>query len=204
VLLALIYHQRRDLFDRFASMPVLLGCAGLILALAACTWNEHVADKADASDLEKCCRYAFVPAALFLGYGGFLIAAMRMPTRWFEHPVLRAMVRIGFYSYPIYLWHVDAANKIVRALAETPEAKAIPGWLRYLLGSGIYILFAILVGVLMSKCIEVPCLALRDRLFPRRSEALPVAAAVPVSSEDKSAAAAVENPVPASVTVSKS
>ncbi len=69
-------------------------------------------------------------------------------------PWLGWLARIGFYSYPIYLWHV-----VVRFV--------IPGNF----GSGFfgfwtYILSAVVIGVMMSQNTERPFLKIRDRLFP--------------------------------------
>ncbi|MFZ0311378.1 MAG: acyltransferase [Candidatus Korobacteraceae bacterium] len=73
-----------------------------------------------------------------------------LPRTWVRVPLLE---RIGFYSYSIYLWHYVAAKA-----ASTFGVTA--------LGLVSVVVFSCLVGIGMAKLIEVPALALRDRLFP--------------------------------------
>jgi peptidoglycan/LPS O-acetylase OafA/YrhL len=64
-----------------------------------------------------------------------------------------ALERIGFYSYSIYLWHapITMFSRI------------------FSLGFYINLVACCGVGILMSKLIERPVLALRERLFPAES-----------------------------------
>lgn len=74
----------------------------------------------------------------------------------------RLVAWVGLYSYGIYLWHISTiafivsfANKLTLRLATVVELIAP-------------ILFAIAIGVTMTKVVEFPALKLRDRLFPKR------------------------------------
>ena len=62
---------------------------------------------------------------------------------------------MGYYSYSIYLWHV---------LAMFGLGHMGWHWFRF----PVYVIFAVLFGVLMSKLIECPSLRLRDKIFPSR------------------------------------
>lgn len=73
----------------------------------------------------------------------------------------RLVAWIGLYSYGIYLWHVAPIGK-VEALA-----KHVPAWLGTILMMIVAPLAGIALGVIATKLVEFPMLALRDRLFPR-------------------------------------
>jgi len=167
VLLAFFYHHHRAAFDRVARHRLALIACGLVLVgvaryprLLIGVWES-----------------IFVPISLYLGYGAILMAVMLMPMHWLRSWWGRSLVLMGMYSYSIYLWHINGAYALIHALSETPWAAAVPGWLRWPVGMAIYVLTATGVGVLMGRCVEMPALALRDRLFPRKSG--PLAAAEP-------------------------
>jgi len=119
----------------------------------------------------------------YLGSGAFLFAAYHTHAtdfgRWkdFVSPVASAVAWIGVYSYAIYLWHVTAMGILGRVfggrvLAELGTMSPV-GWLVAMLGvcAG-----AVLAGVATSKVVEWPVLRLRDKLFPSRTQPLPVSA----------------------------
>jgi peptidoglycan/LPS O-acetylase OafA/YrhL len=98
---------------------------------------------------------------LYLGWGAVLMGAIALPAGAWSNPVARIGAWIGLYSYSIYLWHDDLATLTARLLDRWhliayPHA-AMAG----------FIVIAVLVGYLVAKAIEMPMLALRDRLFPR-------------------------------------
>jgi peptidoglycan/LPS O-acetylase OafA/YrhL len=114
---------------------------------------------------------------LYLGYGSLLLAILYtnaqegVGRRLLNSYPARTLAYIGFYSYSIYLWHLNP----VRYSAErwlngkfTPATSLEARWLIY---TGSYLLGSILIGVLMAKLIETPSLKLRDRLFPHRTDA---------------------------------
>ncbi|MGI4758208.1 MAG: acyltransferase family protein [Janthinobacterium lividum] len=73
----------------------------------------------------------------------------------------RGVAWIGLYSYGIYLWHIAplaALNALARHLpsgAATATLMILP------------LVTAVVLGFIMTKAVEVPALALRDRHFPR-------------------------------------
>lgn len=90
----------------------------------------------------------------------------------FASRVAAGLAAIGFYSYSIYLWHID--------LAQTPVKKAAAWWLArggdaglvYLTATVIYVIIAIVAGRIMAGLLEKPSLALRERFFPSRITAV--------------------------------
>lgn len=84
----------------------------------------------------------------------------------------RLVAWIGLYSYGIYLWHVSVIDPSVKV------AKYLPGWLSPVWVAVVPSLLGIGIGILLTKIVEFPALALRDRLFPR-----PVDSAVGIPAE---------------------
>lgn len=71
---------------------------------------------------------------------------------------LRAVAKIGLYSYSIYLWHLP----VVRVLDATLTQQLGPNtWLL------VYLASSIGVGIVLGRLIEWPALQLRDRWFPK-------------------------------------
>jgi peptidoglycan/LPS O-acetylase OafA/YrhL len=85
-----------------------------------------------------------------------------LPARW--------LARVGVFSYGIYLWHVDLAQTPMKKVAAMAVSSQLPGWTLWLGLTAFYVALAYLTGALMSRLIEMPVLALRDRLFPSRTE----------------------------------
>ncbi len=71
-----------------------------------------------------------------------------------------AIVKIGIYSYGIYLFHLY----IVRYVTGENYNN---GWGIY--SFLLYFFGAIILGIAMSRFVEIPMLHIRDRLFPKRS-----------------------------------
>lgn len=81
-----------------------------------------------------------------------------------------ALWAVGVFSYSIYLWQYDLGllpvhNHLLPHLPQRPDA------LYWLLATGAYFACAIGAGAIMAKLIELPVIALRDRLFPARASA---------------------------------
>jgi peptidoglycan/LPS O-acetylase OafA/YrhL len=78
-----------------------------------------------------------------------------------------AVAWIGKYSYGIYLWHVTIIGFVTRVfVARIPGEGQSAHWVIAVMA---ITLAAVLFGAFMSRVIEWPVLALRDRLFPSRS-----------------------------------
>jgi peptidoglycan/LPS O-acetylase OafA/YrhL len=120
------------------------------------------------------------------GFGSILACAVvhepaiLQAPQWIS-PATSAIVLIGRNSYSIYLWHILVAKALVATLrVVSRHSHHIP----YFCECVVYLLLAIIVGVVMAKCIEFPVLRLRDRLFPSRvTEVDEVAVAISASAE---------------------
>jgi len=86
-------------------------------------------------------------------------------------PFGRLVAFIGFFSYPIYLWHIDLARLPLRALASAGFLSVLsPTW-RWIAFTLIYVTLATSAGVVLGLLVEKPALALRDKFFPSRTRA---------------------------------
>jgi peptidoglycan/LPS O-acetylase OafA/YrhL len=108
---------------------------------------------------------------VYLGYGSLLLGVMAASSaggwlgRWSKGAGARALGYIGFHSYPIYLFHLEATRPAARVI-RSRYLGALPLELGWLAGFAIYVSVAVGAGVVFSKLLERPTLALRDRLFP--------------------------------------
>jgi peptidoglycan/LPS O-acetylase OafA/YrhL len=107
----------------------------------------------------------FLPA-IFFERASWIMQTFGLTAVWISFSILVAWAigrnpsgsallpaRVGFYSYSIYLWHVVCGYQFASMRSST---------LVFCLGFGVAIIF----GVLMSKIVEWPCLALRNKWFP--------------------------------------
>jgi peptidoglycan/LPS O-acetylase OafA/YrhL len=100
---------------------------------------------------------------LYVGWGGVLMGVIALPASAWNNPLARIVSWIGFYSYSTYLWHVFVVGLFLRGvhglhLAAYPHVSMVG-----------YTISAVFAGYLAAKAVEMPMLALRDRLFPRRA-----------------------------------
>jgi peptidoglycan/LPS O-acetylase OafA/YrhL len=110
---------------------------------------------------------AFAPVLNYAGCGLALLAARRL-----ESASSRALGFLGFLgstSYSTYLWH--GWMNILAARGFTKVFGFSNTWV-YLI---IYLAGSFVLGTVMHRIIEVPVMALRDRLFPSRTALLPTA-----------------------------
>jgi peptidoglycan/LPS O-acetylase OafA/YrhL len=149
LMLAILYHYAPALFHRIQSW-VWVWFGVVILALAYFRVNPQTWWGADVS---YACADAMGVALLLLLY------KHREGKR---RPALYQFVAwLGLYSYGIYLWHVSVIAPIVFVSHRLPP---------YVAGAFLALappLAGAALGVLTTKAIEFPALALRDRLFPR-------------------------------------
>lgn len=110
---------------------------------------------------------------LYLAYGAILMVLVQSPLdsdrarRLTSSKLWRALAFIGYFSYPIYLWHVDAARPVGRLVHL--EAMGILGEeVGWIVAFAAYILMAVAGGAFFGMLVDRPSLALRDRLFPSR------------------------------------
>jgi peptidoglycan/LPS O-acetylase OafA/YrhL len=94
---------------------------------------------------------------VYLGFGFLVIRVADGRAPHIAQPTVRLLAKMGFHSYPIYLWH-EAVHRAALSW--------IPGHYRFL-QFAVYVAGCIIAGIAASKLIEVPVLAYRDRHFPR-------------------------------------
>lgn len=119
---------------------------------------------------------------VYVGYGLVLLGWLNLPTqtRWgqrlFATQPAAWLGAVGFFSYSIYLWHIDLGQTPLHKVALFAEARGWPAGPTYLGVTGVYIAVAIVSGRIMARLLEKPSLALRDRLFPSGIKAVATAA----------------------------
>jgi peptidoglycan/LPS O-acetylase OafA/YrhL len=102
---------------------------------------------------------------LYISFASLLILFLYTPLR------LPAFVsQIGYYSYGIYLFHYYPLRFLLgyqyrEFLPHTFGLDTMPSFL-------IYLAISLVMGVGISMLVEKPMLKLRDKWFPRRSEAI--------------------------------
>jgi peptidoglycan/LPS O-acetylase OafA/YrhL len=118
--------------------------------------------------------------ALYLGFGGMLMLALQSKSAAASQPIAW-LGRIGFFSYSIYLWHIVWRHFVLGL--KLPHFWEL--WSIYMLGS-------IVLGIVMSRLIEIPVLYLRDRFFP--SDVSPITFDASPGSTQKSSTRSSEIP----------
>ena len=88
------------------------------------------------------------------------------------------VAQIGFYSYGIYLWHRVGAQSSLIIAKRLPYMNET---LKWYVCTASYVIIAVAVGVVSTKLIELPFLAIRDRKIPSDSKSLAYVAEVPTS-----------------------
>jgi peptidoglycan/LPS O-acetylase OafA/YrhL len=166
VLLAYFYHFNPGVLERIGKRRLLLLIAGG--AMVAWPVLNPIPGPLSQS----------VFTLLYLGYGCLLLAFLYtnpgegLGGRILQSFPARTLAFIGYYSYSIYLWHVNPARFLAEKwLVEklTPLMSVEALWL---VVTTVYVVAVVLIGVVMAKLIEAPSLKLRDRLFPPRADAL--------------------------------
>lgn len=161
VFLAYLKQFRPQLIEKLAERRTLLFWLGIALVLPIACMDFH---------------HWFVLKGgltmLYIGFGAILLASISTDPK---HGITgRALFSrfsftvawIGYYSYGIYLWHIDAG--FFPALALYPLFKdRVPAEASWLIETTLFVFFCILSGVVMSKLVELPMLKLRDKIIPR-------------------------------------
>lgn len=128
-------------------------------------------------------KSAFVPTFgfvfLYLGFGCIMLACVYAPPgsgllgKWFQSAPARALAFVGTFSYSIYLWHRDLAMFPIDALAmQRHILSGLTPEMRWCAVFALYVAMAVIGGIFWAFVVEKPSLALRERLFPRRINAL--------------------------------
>jgi peptidoglycan/LPS O-acetylase OafA/YrhL len=124
-------------------------------------------------------------SVMYVGFALFVLGTVqfeRAPTgrRVFASRLAGAFASVGFYSYGIYLWHIDLAQTPLKKIGAALGATSLPPEAVWLATTLAYVGVAIVAGAFMSRLIEWPALALRERYFSEPPRPLkPAAAPVP-------------------------
>lgn len=167
VLLSYFYHFHPQKLKAFASHRIPLLLLALLL-LSPMFFLEH----------ENKFVWTFGYNFLYVGYGCLLLAIIHTPLdagwmgRLLGSRLARLVAFIGYYSYSIYLWHMDLAVYRMSGLLKHGMFVRLPQSASWLLATPLYACMAIVIGVLLGILIERPSLALRNRLFPARADAI--------------------------------
>jgi peptidoglycan/LPS O-acetylase OafA/YrhL len=90
---------------------------------------------------------------------------------------------VGFYSYGIYLWHIDLVQTPMKKIAGLLVGTSLPSSVIWGACTLAYVAGAVVAGALMSRLIEIPVLAWRQRHFgmkPARPLTPPAEAPAPL------------------------
>ena len=110
---------------------------------------------------------------LYWGFGSILILMVlwdgtnRFMEKYLSKPIYHGIAKIGFYSYSIYLWHIMVLQYILPYIREKVGI-AIPLRVEFI----YFVFISVVIGILISKIVEMPALAIRDKYFPRRAAAI--------------------------------
>jgi len=168
VLISYLYYFKPDLLRTLARRRAALFLCGLALVypmIIVHLWGSVFV-----------CTIGFV--MLYMGYGCILVSMLYPPEGsrlwgWFFNSyIARVIAFVGFYSYSIYLWHVDIGFDVVGYLLKHGTFRGLRESALWLLTYLMYVLLSVVGGVVMGVIVERPALALRDRLYPSRSSAV--------------------------------
>lgn len=109
------------------------------------------------------------PMLLSVGYAALIVATVTTTPEYFSGRLARWFAVAGVYSYCTYLWHIDGPYVIMSTLARHPSLHGIPGWIQWPVGMILFIVLAVAVGRAASSMVELPLLAIRDRIAPSRT-----------------------------------
>jgi len=187
VLIAYLYHLRPEIMARIGRHRLILLIVGLAIISPMALY--------DLSGRAYIWTIGFT--LLYVGYGMILIAFVHttpgngIAGKLISSRLARFVAWIGVFSYSIYLWQLDLAVAPVERWV-LPHLPHHPLTLLWVLGWIAYLVLAVVTGVIAAKLIEIPALAIRDRLFPARVAGLAVRRVTPSASLAASPAAESE------------
>jgi peptidoglycan/LPS O-acetylase OafA/YrhL len=116
--------------------------------------------------------YTFGFVSLYIAYGLLLIAAITCSAEsglsgWIvRNPIGQWIATMGFYSYGVYIWHVDIDLHLLGGLRDRGVLANLDPTLRWAIFEIVYIGLAFLAGWLSYRLVEGPMLNVRNRIWP--------------------------------------
>ena len=150
-------------------------CAALALLLAypaLVRWNPSTPTTGVVGFIVLYCAYGGLLLTMVCTAPGSGPARASAAATWVDGRVGRTLAFIGYFSYPIYLWHIDA-TRLVAPLFKLGTGVSLE--LRWVVSFALYVFVATAAGVVAAAIVDKPSLRARDRLFPSRTS-LPVVA----------------------------
>ena len=138
IVLSYLHHFHREAFLRVSRIPWLVPLGVLMLAPAFIWPLESTR-----------AIYTVGFTGFYLGSGAILVGMMGIHL---DCAAIRYIAAVGGYSYSIYLWHAAVVSWMFPA----------PTWSATI----AYMLASVLIGIGLSKLIEMPVLRLREDLVP--------------------------------------
>jgi peptidoglycan/LPS O-acetylase OafA/YrhL len=159
VFISYFYHFRPELMKLFQArgLTMVFGVGGMVFLLPVFFFDI------ETSRFLTTWGFTFN----YLGFGSILWAVLSLPNvPQIKQPRgWKLLSYLGRHSYSIYLWHVPIY------FISFWWALSGRGDLRYYYAQiGVYFFGSLLAGVLFSRLVESPCLALREKWFPSRGE----------------------------------
>lgn len=166
VFLGYIYHYHRGIIDGLQRFRPLLAVVGIAFI------SPFFFQPLEKSFFLQV--YGFT--LLYIGYGFILLALLNLElnrtgrfVRAAYTLTARGLAFIGFYSYSIYVWHLDFGGKPSHLVHDAGILDRFgPAWM-WAGTTAVFILGSVLAGMILAKAIEIPCLKARDKWFPSRS-----------------------------------
>jgi peptidoglycan/LPS O-acetylase OafA/YrhL len=161
-LIAYWYHLHPDFLRRITRRPMWLMTLGGVLVIPDLYWSPK----------ESVWTASVGMTALYLGFGFFVLGWIHLAEahvswkRFFDGPVATVLAWVGFFSYSIYLWHVDIARTPLDKFFTSARFGAYSPVLVWFAANAIFVIASVMIGAIMANLFEKPSLVLRDRLFP--------------------------------------
>ncbi len=161
-LIAYWYHLHPEFLRRITRQPLLLIALAAVFVFPDLYWSPEASVWTASVGM----------TSLYFGFGLFVLGWIHLAEahtlwkRFFDGPVATVLGWVGFFSYSIYLWHVDLAKTPLEKLFTVERFGSYSATLVWLAANAIFVIASVMIGAFMAGLFEKPSLALRDRLFP--------------------------------------